>query len=91
MTVFNQQELEFGPPSGVCQCGYGESDRIGRGGMLSGEGRARMPDAPWMVLWPGPALSVAEFGINMFGDALRDVLDPRLRAVWDVMQGEGGR
>ena len=49
------------------------------GGMLSGEGRARMQEAPWMVLWPGLALSIAVFGINMFGDALRDILDPRLR------------
>jgi len=49
------------------------------GGMLSVEGRARMQDAPWMCLWPGLALSIAVFGINMFGDALRDILDPRLR------------
>jgi len=49
------------------------------GGMLSGEGRTYMMQAPWMALWPGLALSIAVFGINMFGDALRDILDPRLR------------
>jgi peptide/nickel transport system permease protein len=35
--------------------------------------------APWLVLWPGVALSVVVYGVNMFGDALRDILDPRLR------------
>jgi peptide/nickel transport system permease protein len=38
-----------------------------------------MLQAPWLALWPGVALSVAVYGINMFGDALRDLLDPRLR------------
>jgi peptide/nickel transport system permease protein len=32
-----------------------------------------------MVVWPGVAISRAVFGFNMLGDALRDVLDPRLR------------
>ena len=32
-----------------------------------------------MALWPGLAISLAVFGFNMLGDALRDVLDPRLR------------
>jgi peptide/nickel transport system permease protein len=35
--------------------------------------------APWMVIWPGVALSVVVYGVNMFGDAIRDLLDPRLR------------
>ncbi len=49
------------------------------GGMLSGSGRSYMFLAPWMVIWPGLALSIVVYGINMFGDALRDLLDPRLR------------
>lgn len=49
------------------------------GGMLGQSGRFYMEMAPWMVIWPGLALTVAVFGINMFGDALRDLLDPRLR------------
>jgi len=49
------------------------------GGMLSTSGRSYMLMAPWMVIWPGAALTVAVFGINMLGDALRDLLDPRLR------------
>jgi len=49
------------------------------GGMLSGMGRYYMLRAPWMVVWPGLALAIVVYGINMFGDAVRDILDPRLR------------
>jgi len=49
------------------------------GGMLSGSGRQYMLQAPWMVIWPGLALSIVVYGVNMFGDAVRDLLDPRLR------------
>jgi len=49
------------------------------GSMLSGSGRTYMYRAPWMAVWPGVAISLAVFAFNMLGDALRDVLDPRLR------------
>lgn len=49
------------------------------GGMLSGAGRRFMLQAPWMALWPGLALMLSVYGLNMFGDAVRDLLDPRLR------------
>jgi peptide/nickel transport system permease protein len=49
------------------------------GGMLSGSGRQFMMVAPWMMLWPGLALSAVVFGWNMLADALRDLVDPRLR------------
>lgn len=49
------------------------------GTMLAEGGREYLSKAPWMALFPGFALSVAVFGVNLFGDALRDVLDPRLR------------
>jgi peptide/nickel transport system permease protein len=49
------------------------------GSMLSGSGRDYFLQAPWMALWPGLAITLAVFGFNMLGDALRDVLDPRLR------------
>ncbi len=49
------------------------------GGMLSGTGRTYYAVAPWLAIWPGLALSLAVYGFNLFGDALRDVLDPRLR------------
>ncbi|WP_417597324.1 ABC transporter permease [Pararhodobacter oceanensis] len=38
-----------------------------------------MQEAPWIAFWPGLAIFVAVLGINLFGDALRDVLDPRDR------------
>jgi len=49
------------------------------GEMLSGGGRRYTIIAPWLVIWPGLALSIVVFGANVLGDALRDVLDPRLR------------
>ncbi|MBN1547765.1 MAG: ABC transporter permease [Syntrophaceae bacterium] len=49
------------------------------GGMLSGSGRRYMFQAPWMVLWPGLALSLMVYAVNMFGDAVRDLLDPKLK------------
>ena len=49
------------------------------GGMLSGPGRLYMFLAPRMAIWPGLALATVVYGINMFGDAVRDLLDPRLR------------
>ena len=49
------------------------------GGLLSGSGRRYMEVAPWLALWPGLALTITVYCLNMFGDALRDLLDPRLR------------
>jgi len=49
------------------------------GGMLSWEGRRYMELAPMLAFWPGFCLSVVVYGMNMFGDAMRDLLDPRLR------------
>ena len=49
------------------------------GGMLSGSARKYMFLDPWMALWPGLALSITVYAVNMFGDAIRDLLDPRLR------------
>lgn len=49
------------------------------GSMLQGSARRFMLQAPWMALWPGVALALAVYSINMFGDALRDLWDPRLR------------
>lgn len=49
------------------------------GGMLSGAGRSFMYMAPWLALAPGICLTLVVYGINVFGDALRDLLDPRMR------------
>ena len=49
------------------------------GGMLSHEGRLYMEQKPSLALYPGICLTVVVYGINVFGDAMRDLLDPRLR------------
>ncbi len=49
------------------------------GGMLSEQGRQYMIAAPWLATWPGVALSITVFSLNMLGDAIRDILDPRLK------------
>ena len=61
--------LGFGLPPGVPSWG----------GMLSREGRQNMEMAPRLAIWPGLCLTIVVYSINMFGDALRDLLDPRLR------------
>ncbi len=49
------------------------------GGMLGGNAQRHIEDAPWLVIFPGLALALVVFSFNMFGDALRDVLDPKMR------------
>ena len=49
------------------------------GGLLSREGREYMELAPRLALWPGLCLTIVVYCLNMFGDAMRDLLDPRLR------------
>ena len=48
--------------------------------MLEGGAEEFLESAPWVSIFPGLAISLAVFGFNLFGDALRDVLDPRLRS-----------
>ena len=61
--------LGYGVPPGVPSWGS----------MLSQEGRAYMEIMPLLSIWPGLALSTTVYGANMFGDAMRDLLDPKLR------------
>ena len=61
--------LGYGLPAGIPDWG----------GMLSREGREYMEAAPHLALWPGLCLTITIFSLNMFGDAMRDLLDPRLR------------
>ena len=65
--------LGFGLPIGVPSWGV----------MLSQEGRQFMEMAPRLAVWPGLCLTIVVYSLNMFGDAVRDLLDPRLR------RGEG--
>lgn len=50
------------------------------GGIMS-TGRPYMMVAPWIIFFPGTVVILAVFGLNFFGDGLRDFLDPRLRGV----------
>ena len=60
--------------------GFGLSPEIPSwGSLLSRDGRKYMEQAPWLALWPGLCLTLTVYSLNMFGDALRDLLDPRLR------------
>ena len=61
--------LGFGLPPGIPDWG----------GLLSREGREYMEMAPRLAFWPGLCLTITVFSLNMFGDAVRDLLDPRLR------------
>jgi len=66
--------------AGISFLGYGVS--IGTaswGGDLSGRNRDYFLTAPWVMLGPGTALTLTVMGANFLGDALRDILDPRLR------------
>ncbi|MBO4221837.1 MULTISPECIES: ABC transporter permease [Bradyrhizobium] len=49
------------------------------GGLLSGSGRTYMFQGPWLALAPGLCLTIVVYATNVFGDALRDLLDPRMR------------
>jgi peptide/nickel transport system permease protein len=48
--------------------------------MLQGGAEEYALSAPWMAIFPGLAITLAVFGFNLFGDAVRDVLDPKLRS-----------
>ncbi|MBN1381143.1 MAG: ABC transporter permease [Deltaproteobacteria bacterium] len=58
------------------------------GGMLSGPGRKYLFHYPMLSVWPGLALTIVVFGINMFGDAVNDLLDPSLRGGIGSYSGE---
>jgi peptide/nickel transport system permease protein len=48
-------------------------------GNIMSEGRQYLSEAPWIITIPGVFLMVTVMGLNLLGDGLRDVLDPRLR------------
>ena len=58
--------------------------------MLSREGRQYMEIAPRLAMWPGVALTLVVYCLNMVGDALRDLLDPRLRGGGGALAGGVG-
>ena len=66
--------------AGLGFLGYGLPPSIPEwGGLLSMTGRRFMEMAPHLAFWPGLFLTIVVYSLNMFGDAMRDLLDPRLR------------
>lgn len=61
--------------------GVGEPPYVASWGNTLNDGRPYMVGAPWITIFPGIAIMVCVLGLNLFGDGLRDVLDPRLRRV----------
>lgn len=49
------------------------------GALITGQGREMLFKAPWLCIVPGVAIAILTFTSSMFGDAIRDVLDPRLK------------
>lgn len=61
--------------------GMGVQEPIAAWGlMLQGGAEEYAESAPWVAVWPGVAISLAVFGFNLFGDGVRDTLDPKLRS-----------
>jgi len=60
--------------------GLGVQEPTPAWGLMLQGGEEYAESALWVAFWPGVAISLAVFGFNMFGDALRDVLDPKLRS-----------
>ena len=65
--------------------GVGVPPQIPSWGNVLAEGRLYLQQAPWLIVFPGIAIMTGILGLNLFGDGLRDLLDPRLRGV----QGAG--
>lgn len=59
--------------------GLGTQPPMPSWGMMLSKGRGLMYHSPWVSIWPGLAIMIVVFAFNVFGDGLRDALDPRLR------------
>lgn len=60
--------------------GMGVQDPIPAWGLMLTNASEFFEGAPWMAIYPGVAISLSVFGFNLFGDAVRDTLDPKLRS-----------
>ncbi|MCB1510480.1 MAG: ABC transporter permease [Hyphomicrobiaceae bacterium] len=60
--------------------GLGVQEPIPAWGLMLRNAQEYIESAPWVAIWPGVAITLAVFGFNIFGDAVRDALDPRLRS-----------
>jgi len=60
--------------------GLGVQDPLPAWGLMLRNAQEFIRTEPWIAIWPGVAISIGVFGFNLFGDAMRDALDPRLRS-----------
>lgn len=65
--------------AGLSFLGAGAPPSVPSWGNILAEGRQYMVEAPWIMIFPGMAISITVLGLNLLGDGLRDLLDPRLR------------
>jgi peptide/nickel transport system permease protein len=59
--------------------GLGEAPPRPTWGSMLYEAQKNMRNAPWIAVFPGAAIAVSVLGLNLFGDAVRDAMDPRMR------------
>ena len=61
--------------------GVGVPPYVPSWGVILAEGRLYIQQAPWLVLFPGAAIMLTILGLNLFGDGVRDLLDPKIRGL----------
>ena len=79
LTVLSEAALSF--------LGVGVPPAVPSWGNILAEGRLYIQQAPWLTLAPGTAIMATILGLNLFGDGLRDALDPKLRGVTGGARG----
>lgn len=65
--------------AGLSFIGFGAEAGVAEWGVMIADGRNYLVQAPWVVAFPGLAILLCSLALNLIGDGLRDVLDPRLR------------
>lgn len=83
--ILVQASLSFGlavlAASALSFLGLGAQPPTPAWGLMISLGRGYLTDAPWMALFPGTAIGISVLGYNMLGDALREILDPKVSSV----------
>ncbi|MEG2658712.1 MAG: nickel ABC transporter permease subunit NikC, partial [Clostridiales bacterium] len=63
--------------AGLSFLGFGAQPPMPEWGLMLNEGRSYMLTAPWLMIFPGLAICFVVVIFNLFGDSLRDILDPK--------------